>query len=119
MKKGIEFPVKLRQQCRSLIVWLVPLLCIVGTGHAADLSRAKGTVDAIRQADPPSVSTTTKPSPVGQPVTSTSKEPGYKPQQPSPESKAINVPSPVNKLNPTNDPDVQRGFDQHQKAHGK
>jgi len=28
-------------------------------------------------------------------------------------------PSPVNRNNPRNDPDVQRGFDQHQREHGR
>lgn len=36
--------------------------------HKADLNKANETVNRIRQPDPPSVSTTTKPSPVGQPV---------------------------------------------------
>ncbi|OPY93445.1 MAG: hypothetical protein A4E73_00116 [Syntrophaceae bacterium PtaU1.Bin231] len=41
---------------------------MVGPVQAADSSKAKATVDRIRQPDPPQVSTTTKPSPVGQPV---------------------------------------------------
>jgi len=34
--------------------------------HKVDLSKPKATVERIRQPDPPQVSTTTKPSPVGQ-----------------------------------------------------
>lgn len=40
----------------------------VGFAQTADLSKAKNTVDRIKQPDPPQVSTTTKPSPVGQRV---------------------------------------------------
>lgn len=36
--------------------------------HSINLKPAKNTVNNIRQADPPQVSTTTKPSPVGQSV---------------------------------------------------
>jgi hypothetical protein len=36
--------------------------------QSTDLSKAKDTVNKIRQADPPQVSTSTKPSPVGQPA---------------------------------------------------
>ncbi|HXO39628.1 MAG TPA: hypothetical protein VN872_13380 [Candidatus Acidoferrum sp.] len=61
------------------------------------LDKAKKTTDAIRQPDPPQVSTgTAKASPVGQPVTSTSKEKGYKPAQPSPD-KTTPPPSPTSK----------------------
>ncbi len=55
----------------SLTFCLVALLFtgfMVGSAQAADLSTAKGTVDRIRQPDPPQVSTTTKQSPVGQPI---------------------------------------------------
>ena len=55
----------------SLVVCLVAVLFLglaAPTVQAADLSQAKDTVDRIRQPDPPQVSTTTKPSPVGQPV---------------------------------------------------
>jgi hypothetical protein len=52
-----------------LLLILGIMVCLVGGSvWAADLSKPKGTVDNIRQADPPQVSTTTKPSPVGQPV---------------------------------------------------
>lgn len=49
-------------------VVLCALAFVMSTGPtcAADLSTAKGVVDNIRQPDPPQVSTTTKPSPVGQ-----------------------------------------------------
>jgi hypothetical protein len=60
----------------------------------ANLNKAKNTVNNIKQADPPKASNTPKASPVGQPVTSTSKQAGYKPAQKSPESKKIVVPPP-------------------------
>ena len=59
-----------------------------------NLDKPKKVVERITPAQPPKESTTKKPSPVGQRVTSTSKEPGYKPQQKSPESKKIVVPPP-------------------------
>lgn len=51
-----------------LIILGVTVFLAAGSLWAADLGKAKGTVDNIRQADPPKVSTTTKPSPVGQPI---------------------------------------------------
>jgi hypothetical protein len=67
---------------------------VAGSASGEDkLKKAKNQVDNIRQPDPPKVSTTTKPNPVGQRVTSTSKEPGYKPQQPPVRAKP--VPSPA------------------------
>lgn len=62
---------------RLLIILGVTIFLAIGSVWAADLNKAKGTVDNIRQPDPPQVSTTTKPSPVGQPVTD------YKPKGPS------------------------------------
>lgn len=53
---------------RMLLILGIMVSLAVGSVWAADLSKPKGTVDNIRQADPPQVSTTTKPSPVGQPV---------------------------------------------------
>jgi hypothetical protein len=90
---------------------LLALAFVIATGPvwAADLSGAKNVVNPIRLPDPPQVSTTTKPSPAGQPVTN------YHPAGPSVNPKP--VPSPVNKNNPRNDPDVQRGFNQNQKAY--
>jgi len=78
-------------------------LLVATTTFAADVSKAKDTVDSIREADPPQVSTTTKESPLGQSTTD------YHPTGPSVKTKE--PPSPVNKLNPQNDPDVQRGLD--------
>ena len=78
--------------------------------YAGDLNSARNTVDNIREADPPSVSTTTKESPVGQPASD------YRPQQ-----RPLNItepPSPVSKYNPTNDPDVERGYREHQQQYG-
>lgn len=53
---------------RAVMILSVMIFLVLGPVWAADLSKPKGTVDNIRQADPPQVSTTTKPSPVGQPV---------------------------------------------------
>ena len=47
-----------------------------------DLKKAQNTVNNIKQPEPPKVSTTTKPSPVGQSVTT------YKPKGPSVKAKA-------------------------------
>ena len=69
------------------------------TGFADDkdkgLDKARKAVEKVTPAQPPKATNTAKPSPVGQKVTSTSKEPGYKPAQKSPESKKIVVPSPT------------------------
>jgi len=91
--------------CLSLAIFLA-----VGPAAAADLSKAKGTVDNIRAADPPRVSTSTKPSPVGQPVSD------YKPRGPSVHAKEPPVPR---NYNPQNDPDVRRGYQKHQREHGR
>ena len=53
---------------RLLIILAVMIFLAGGSLWAADLSKPKGTVDNVRKADPPQVSTTTKQSPVGQPV---------------------------------------------------
>lgn len=87
------------------------LFFLIGTVGAADLKGAKGTVDNIRQADPPKVSTTTKQSPVGQPVSD------YKPTGPS--VRAKEPPPPSRSYNPQNDPRVEKGYKDHQKAHGR
>jgi hypothetical protein len=73
-----------------------------------NLDKAKKTTDAIRQPDPPQVSTgTAKASPVGQPVTSTSKEKGYKPAQPSPHTAP--PPSPITTKPPKTSTDTVKG----------
>lgn len=95
---------------RSMTILIVALFFVIGPVYAADLSKPKGTVDAIRAPDPPQVSTTTKPSPVGQPVSD------YKPTGPSVKPKEPPVPK---SYNPQNDPDVKRGYEQHQKQHGR
>jgi len=107
MNKGIALQMRLLGSSVSMIVLLVPVLLMAGSVQAADLSKAKGTVDNIRQADPPQASTTTKTSPLGQSTTD------YHPTGPS--VKAKEPPSPVNKNNPKNDPDVQRGLDTYKK----
>ncbi len=99
------------QAMRFILITGMAVLLGLGPAGAADLNQAKNTVNNIKQADPPQVSTTTKPSPVGQPVSA------YKPTGPSVHPKP--VPSPVNKNNPRNDPQVQKGFDAHQQAHGR
>ena len=72
----------------------VLMACV--SGFADDkMKKPTNTVNNIRQADPPKVSNKPKASPVGQPVTSTSKVPGYKPAQKSPESHKIVVPPPA------------------------
>ncbi len=74
----------------GLLFCMVTLLFVgymVGPGHAADLSKAKGTVDNIRQADPPQASTgTVKGNPVGQPVTDykPAAAPSFKIKEPPP-----------------------------------
>jgi hypothetical protein len=95
---------------RSIIIFSVTIFMTLGPVFAADLSKAKGTVNNIRNADPPQVSTGTKPSPVGQPVRD------YKPAGPSVHPKEVPAPR---SYNPRNDPDVQRGYDRHQKQHGR
>jgi hypothetical protein len=92
---------------------LAPLL-LAGAVQAADLGKAKATVDNIRQSDPPRVSTSTRtPEQAIREYTNSGKPTG-------PQSlHTREVPSPVNRNNPQNDPDVQRGFDAHQRAHGK
>ena len=104
-------PIRQLRICSYLA--LAPLL-VAGAVQAADLAKAKATVDSIRQSDPPRTSsgTTTQQQAIdryrnsGQPT--------------GPQSlHTREVPSPVNRNNPQNDPDVQRGFDAHQRAHGK
>jgi len=95
---------------RLMIFFTMAFFIAIGPVGAADLNKAKGTVDNIRAADPPKVSTSTKPSPVGQPVSE------YKPQGPSVHAKEPPVPK---NYNPQNDPAVQKGYEQHQKEHGR
>jgi len=86
---------------------LAVFLCVAGAVHATDLSDAQGTVNNIREPDLPQASTDTKRDPSGDPVEE------YKPSGPSPTIEE--PPSPVDKNNPQNDPDVQKGYDAHQK----
>jgi hypothetical protein len=54
---------------RFMTIFAMALLIVAPAwAGSPDLSKAKDTVDKIRQPDPPKVSTTTKPSPVGQPA---------------------------------------------------
>ncbi len=98
------------QEVRLIIFFIMAFLIGMVPVGATDLNKAKGTVDNIRAADPPQVSTAAKPSPVGQPVSD------YKPRGPSVHAAAPPVPK---NYNPRNDPAVQKGYDQHQKAHGR
>ena len=91
MKRRIGFLLAL-----PLFVWLG------ASAQAADLSKAKGTVNNIRQADPPQASTAPKTSPLGQSTTDYHRA--------GPSVNAKEPPSPVNRLNPTNDPHVERGL---------
>jgi hypothetical protein len=91
---------------RTIIIFSVTIFITMAPVFAADLKKARGTVNNIRNADPPQVSTGTKPSPVGQPVRE------YKPSGPSVKPKEVPAPR---SYNPRNDPDVQRGYDQPQK----
>ena len=97
----------------SAILLLTLAVLVSGSPVRADdkLEKAKNVERNIRQAEPPQESTGTKKAdPSG---TKTSE---YEPPQKSPKTKE--PPSPVDKNNPKNDPDVQRGYDEHQKAHG-
>jgi len=98
------------QTRRLMIFSTLAFFIAISPVGAADLSKGKGTVDNIRPADPPQVSTATKPSPVGQPISD------YKPKGPSVHAKEIPAPKPYN---PQNDPAVKKGYEQHQKAHGR
>ena len=85
---------------------LLAFVCAAGAAQASDLDDAQSVVDNIREADLPQASTDTKRDPSGEPVE------WYKPSGPSPT--AEEPPSPVDRNNPQNDPDVQKGFDDHQ-----
>jgi len=98
-------------QAKHLMVFsTLAFFIAIGPVGAANLGKAQGTVDNIRAADPPKVSTSTKPSPVGQPISD------YKPKGPSVHAKEPPAPK---SYNPKNDPAVQKGYDKHQKAHGR
>lgn len=95
---------------RVIIFFTIAFCIAMGPVGAADLNKAKGTVNNIRAADPPKVSTSTKPSPVGQPTSA------YKPKGPSVHAKEPPLPR---NYNPQNDPAVKRGYEKHQKEHGR
>jgi len=87
----------LRTAASILVAGGVLLAGVAGFADDKDkkgLEKAKKTVERITPAQPPKASSAPKPSPVGQPVTSSSKGTGYKPAQKSPESKKIVVPPP-------------------------
>jgi hypothetical protein len=97
-------------------VFLAAVL-VIGSGgriQAADLSKAKGTVDNIRQADPPKVqpSTRTQAQAIDDYKKSGAAKPGPNTVKTTP------PPAPkVDKNNPTGDKQVQKGFDDHQKQY--
>ena len=81
------------KQFRAIVSVIVgaAMLLVSASVFADDskkLEKATNTVNNVRRADPPKVSNTQKPSPVGQ------KASEYKPKQKSPESKKIVVPPP-------------------------
>ena len=76
---------------RAVMILSVMICLVFGTVWAANLNKPKNTVNNIRQADPPKVSTTTKPGPVGQPI----KE--YKP----PAKKSLKIKEPPPPAKPT------------------
>ncbi len=85
------------------IIGAMAVTFVAGPAYAADLGRARGTVDNIRKAEPPRSSTTTKKSAAGTPTKA------FRPPRPS--AKIKDVPSPARRLNPTGDSDVQKGID--------
>ena len=93
-----EQSMKIRRICTTMLLLAILMAGVTSSAQQnqdKNLDKAKATTDAIRQPDPPQASTdTAKASPVGQPVTSTNKEKGYKPAQPSPD-KTTPPPSPV------------------------
>lgn len=101
-----------------VIVLLAAVLFFAFGGpiQAADLSKAKGTVDNIRQADPPKVQPSTR--------TQTQAIDDYKKSgaaNPGPNTLKT-TPPPVPKVdrnNPTGDKQVQKGYDDHQKQYNK
>ncbi len=84
---------------------------MIASAYAADLSGGQGTVNNIREADPPQTSTTTKPSPVGQPIT------GYKPKANTLKTKE--PPSPPTLYNPQGDDGIKAGWDRNQKRNNQ
>lgn len=96
------------RQNLSPIIGAIAVLFMIGPAYTADLDKAKGTVDNIREADPPKQSTTTKKSPAGL------RADEFKPKGPSVKPKA--PPPPPRNLNPRNDPDVQKGIDDYGKG---
>ena len=68
-----------------LTIVSVTLFLAAAPVGGADLSKPTNTVNNVRQADPPKVSNTPKPSPVGQPISDYKpKGPSVKPKEPPP-----------------------------------
>lgn len=83
-----------------LTALITAVLLVAGVAGAEEkkdkkLDPAKNTVDRIRQADPPEVSTTTKPSPVGEPADR------WKPKGPSVNPKEPPLPKPKADCHPS------------------
>ena len=74
LKSALLALIRPMEDCMKTLILVFCLMAflfagfMVGSAQAADLSKAQNTVDRIRPPDPPQVSTTTKPSPVGQPI---------------------------------------------------
>lgn len=101
----------MKKTAKGLLLIATLLLGLQYDVSAAEkLDKARNVVDRVRQPDPPRVSSTTKPSPAGQPA---------REYRPAPSSLKIKEPpAPArNRVNPRNDPDVQKGYDKHQKAY--
>jgi hypothetical protein len=99
-----------------LLVMLIFSVSSVGIVQAADLSKAKGTVDNIRQADPPKAQPSNR---TQQQAIKEYKESGR--ANPGPNTlKTTPPPAPkVDRNNPTGDKQVQKGFDDNQKKYKK
>lgn len=99
-------------------LFALALVFAIGPVWAADLSGAQGTVDRIRQPDPPQVSTTTKPSVNGIPASQF--QPPVNPKYTQPHS--VPAPQPKTEVprttyNPQGSAAVQNGYNQNQAAH--
>jgi len=119
---------KAKHMASAMAVTASLLLAIPGLGADAKdkdkkLDKAKNTVDNIRQADPPKVSTGTAksdPKEISDRLNKEEKERRKAAAEAAAEKARkhpIIVPSPVDKNNPNGDKDVREGFDKHQKEY--
>lgn len=93
-------------------------ISITGLVYAVDLDKAKKTVDRIRQADPSRVEKSTR---TQEQAIKKYNESGPEKPGPFPNTLKTTEPPPPsgNRNNPTGDPDVQRGYDEHQRKYKK